>query len=57
VYVLNGTLGDDIVLALEGDAAAEAFDTFGKSAGKLILKRGVQGVRIPKGGYLVICLK
>jgi len=35
-------------------AVAEAFDTFGKSAGKRILKSGVQRVKIPKGGYLVI---
>ena len=54
VYILNGTLGDSVVLDTKCDATAEAFDTFGKSAGKRILKSGVQRVKIPKGGYLVI---
>lgn len=55
IYLLNATTDGDVVVDFCGDdAQAEAFDTFGASAGMIQFKRGVQRVKIPKCGYLRI---
>ena len=54
VYVLNGTLTDDIVIDMAKDASARIFDAFGRSYGMRVLKRGIQRVKVPQGGYLLI---
>ena len=54
VYVLNGTLTDDIVIDMAKDASARIFDAFGRSSGMRVLKRGIQRVKVPQGGYLLI---
>ena len=55
IYLLNATTDEDVVVDFGGEnAQAEIFDTFGASAGKVQLMRGVQRVKMQKCGYLRI---
>ena len=54
VYVLNGSLSSDIVVDSGCRTSAETFDVFGRSAGELKLDSGIQRVRIPQGGLLLV---
>ena len=54
IYVLNGTLSNDVVVDVERASHAEVFDTFGRRVGALGLKASVQRVKIPQGGFLSV---
>ena len=54
VYILNGSLSSDIVVDSGCRTSAETFDVFGRSAGELKLDSGIQRVRIPQGGFLLV---
>ena len=54
VYILNGSLSSDIVVDSGCWTSAETFDVFGQSAGELKFDSGIQRVRIPQGGLLLV---
>ena len=55
VYAVNATQESSLVLDLvEAPAAAEAFDTFGKSVGSRRLLKGLNRIVVPPSGYLRI---
>ena len=55
VYAINASQEPTLVLDIpEAPAFAEAFDTFGKSAGRRMLDKGLNRVAVPLSGYLKI---
>lgn len=53
-YIINGTGTDSIVVDMAEAAKADIFDTFGDSIGSVDLVVGLNRVKLPISGYIVV---